>query len=523
MPKALLSTIALLLLAAPGASELQVPAGWYAGDLHAHWPDSACYGVAPPEVMVQGMPADLNLVSVLLWNGGDMFEQNAQDYFRGRADDPVSLPHRIVHYDVELSAFGLADRLGHLSLLDLASIDFPRTGYQAPIQDWARAQGATVGSNHSQGWTSSYQEFPPITWCCTPYEAPVGMALGRVDYIEFQGIEPELRDQWRFFWYSLLNCGFRPGLAATSDSWCIHAVGSYRTYARLEGSFTYQNFVKAVARGRIVAVEENGAFIHFTIGTAEVGGEIAASRGQQLSLTARVLFPAGVLSAGNLEFIRNGEVVAAHPYFQIGGEMVVVEPDTAEQSSWYSVRSARSHAGAIFVPVDGRPIRPSVQAPAYYAAYMDYLDAAVRGGFFYQLQPAERESLLADIGRAQTIYTLIRDEAAAQSIAIGEDPLPPLPGPVTARPNPFSASLEITMAAGDAGNAAAPAAFVVRIFDAGGRLVRRLEQARSGPGPAQFIWDGASNAREPLPNGIYYYVVESGARVIGGGKAVRLR
>lgn len=520
MPKARLSTIALLLLAAPAAAELPVPVGWYAGDLHAHWPDSTCYGVAPPEVMLQGMPAGLNLVSVLLWNGGGLFEQNAQDYFRGRADHPVSLPQQIVHYDVEVSAFGLADRLGHLSLLDLTAIDFPRAGYHAPIQDWARAQGATIGSNHSQAWTASYQEFPPIAWCCTPYETPVGIAHGRVDYIEFQGVEPELRDRWRFFWYSLLNCGFRPGLAATSDSWCIHPVGSYRTYARLDGAFTYQNFVKAVTRGRTVAVEDEGAFIHFRIGAVEVGGEIAASRGQQLSLTARVLFPAGVLSAGNLEFIRNGEVIATRPYSQFGGEMVAAEPITALRSSWYSVRTARSHAGAIFVLVDRFPVRPSAQAPAYYMSYMDYLDAAVRGDFFYQLQAAERDSLLADIGRARAIYARIRDEALAQPVAIEEDQSAPLPHPVGSWPNPFSATLQITFAAAD-GDGATPA--TIRIFDAGGRLVRRLRAPRSGPGPAQVVWDGMSDRRTPAPSGIYHYVVESGSRVIGGGRAVRLR
>jgi len=275
-----------------------------------------------------------------------------------------------------------------------------------------------------------------------------------------------------------------------------------------------------VARGRTVAVEDGGGFVHFTIGGVETGGEIAVSRGQPLSLTARVIFPDNVLSSGTLEFIRNGDVIATHPYFQVGGEMVVVEPVTALRSSWYSVRTARSHAGAIFVLVDGFPVRPAAQAPAYYAAYMDYLGAAVRGDFFYQLQAAERESLLADIGRAQAIYTRIRDEALAQPVAIGEDPSAPLPHPAGSWPNPFSAALQITFAAGDGGDAT-PA--TIRIFDAGGRLVRRLEQARSGPGPAHVVWDGTSDARTQVPSGIYYYVVESDTGVIGGGKAVRLR
>jgi hypothetical protein len=218
--------------------------------------------------------------------------------------------------------------------------------------------------------------------------------------------------------------------------------------------------------------------------------------------------------------MRNGDVIATHPYAQVGGEMVVVEPITALRSSWYSVRTARSHSGAIFVLVDGFPVRPSVQAPEYYAAYMDYFDTAVRGDFFYQLQPAERESLLADIGRAKTIYMQIRDEALAQPVAISEDPSAPLPHKGGSWPNPFSATLEIAFAAGD-GDEATPA--TIRIFDAGGRLVRRLEPPRGGPGPGRVVWDGTSDARTQVPNGIYYYVVENDTGVIGGGRAVRLR
>lgn len=115
-----IALIALLVITSPAAAELNVPHGWYSGDLHAHWPDSACYGVSPPDVMISGMPADLNLVSVLLWGGGGFFEQNARDYFHGKAEDPVSMPNRIVHYDLEFSAFSLADRLGHVSYLSRA-------------------------------------------------------------------------------------------------------------------------------------------------------------------------------------------------------------------------------------------------------------------------------------------------------------------------------------------------------------------------------------------------------------------
>lgn len=519
----LLATAIALCAALPAAAyeghpELVVPRGWFAGDLHAHWPDSACYGVSPPERMIERMPDDLNLVSVLLWNGGGFFTENVQAYFRGKEDNPVSMPNRIVHYDLELSAFLLADRFGHCSYLNLASIDFPRTGYHKPVQLWARAQDAVIGSDHSQGWVSSYDEFPTLEWCCTPYETPVAIAHGRVDYLDYQGVEAHLRRQWRFFWYSLLNCGFRPGLAATSDSWCIHDVGSYRTYARVEGELTYEKFLDAVAQGRTVAVEDWDNFIEFKVNGVEVGGQVDAVPGEPLALEARVILPADRFRYGYVEFIRNGEVYAAHPYAQFGGEFVVAEADTAGRSSWYSVRTTRSHAGAVFVEVDGLPVRPSVQAPQYYMDYMDYLSTAVQGDFFWQLTPAERESMLVDIGLAKDIYEQIRDEALSQPVAVGSvGPAPPAERLLGSWPNPFHHDLRIMF------ESAGFSPVTVNIFAADGRFLRRLLVGAPGSRNASVIWDGMDASGERVPSGVYYYEVEAGGRSLGAGRAVRVR
>jgi hypothetical protein len=515
------TVVALLSLLAPiAAADVNVPPGWFTGDLHAHWPDSGCWGVAPPQVMYDGMPADLNLVSVLLWGGGGFFEQNAADYFLGQQDNPVSTLNKIVHYDMEFSAFLLADRLGHVSYLNLADIHFPEVGYHGPIQEWARAQGAIIGSDHSQAWTSSYDEFPDIVWCCTPYEAPISIALGRVDFLDYQGDEQHQRDQWRFFWYSLLNCGFRPGLAATSDSWCLHNVGDYRTYARIEGELTYQKFLEAVAAGRTVAVEESDGFIHFKVNGLEVGEQLDVASGEPLTLEARVIFPDGAPRWGDLEFIRNGEVFATHSYVQIGGEFVVAEADTATRSSWYSVRTARSHAGAVFVEVDGYPVRPLARAAEYYMGYLDYLSVELESGFFYQLTPAELDSLQADLSRARQVYETIRDEANSQPVGIqSESPAPPTSYRVLGGwPNPFHRSLRIAI---DATGGAAPVA--VDIFGADGRAVRRLARRALGPGTANIIWDGTDDGGKLVPSGVYYYRVETGGRSIGGGRVVRVR
>ena len=70
-------------------------------------------------------------------------------------------------------------------------------------------------------------------------------------------------------------------------------------------------------------------------------------------------------------------------------------------------------------------------------------------------------------------------------------------------PNPFEGSLEIVCTL--------PSTEPARlgIYDVGGRLVRSLEVA----GPSGTVrWDGADEARRPLPAGAYYLRVEAGSR-----------
>ena len=185
-PRAIFSAITLcsLLVGSPLlASTLDAPPGWFAGDLHVHGPDE-CLGVFPPasHPAGDGMPPDLNVSSALLWGGGGFFEQNKADYFSG-SDDPVSTATQIVHYDLELSGFLIADRMGHIAALGLENLDFPQATYLGPIYDWAHAQGAIVGSLHSQAWTSTPTQFPPLDFCCVPFELPVDIVFGRVDYL----------------------------------------------------------------------------------------------------------------------------------------------------------------------------------------------------------------------------------------------------------------------------------------------------------------------------------------------------
>ena len=53
------------------------------------------------------------------------------------------------------------------------------------------------------------------------------------------------------------------------------------------------------------------------------------------------------------------------------------------------------------------------------------------------------------------------------------------------------------------------------VFDASGRLVRRLSEGFHRGGPASVVWDGRESRGDPVPSGVYFVRLasESGTEV----------
>lgn len=74
-------------------------------------------------------------------------------------------------------------------------------------------------------------------------------------------------------------------------------------------------------------------------------------------------------------------------------------------------------------------------------------------------------------------------------------------------PNPFNPSTEIRFVVPNG-----PALdYRVEIYDAAGRVVRRLDAGRAAPGMNQVIWNGQDDQGAPVGSGVYLYRLELGA------------
>lgn len=74
-------------------------------------------------------------------------------------------------------------------------------------------------------------------------------------------------------------------------------------------------------------------------------------------------------------------------------------------------------------------------------------------------------------------------------------------------PNPFQHTTRIAFETADAG------AVLLRLYDAGGRRVRTLVDARLEAGPHELAWDGRDDAGRRLAAGLYFVRLATGGRV----------
>ena len=106
--------------------------------------------------------------------------------------------------------------------------------------------------------------------------------------------------------------------------------------------------------------------------------------------------------------------------------MVLEFTEPAGASAWWAARTPWSHSGAVFVVVDGLPVRGPARSPAYFVDYLDWLRGLVEGGFFDGEEPTDDAALLGDIAAARAIFERVHREAAGEEVPVPEAPAAPL-------------------------------------------------------------------------------------------------
>jgi hypothetical protein len=405
--------------------------GWYSGDIHIHH-------IAPKTCRLEMDAEDLNVANILTSD----FTKD-QDQFEGRLNANSTAKH-LIYVTQEFRN----DHLGHMCVLNLKKLIEPvktMQPYEYPLHadvcDRAHAQGGYVSWAHFPSW-------PGV-------ESPLDVALDKLDGLEIlcvlepralpvfmKQVVPEIESNNGLrMWYRYLNCGFRLTATAGTDKMTTYVtVGANRVYARIDGEFTYQNWIDALKQGRTYV--SNSPLLRFTVNGREAGAALALTSGKDkaLEIHAKVV---SQLPYDRLEIVANGTVIgeatpsgahheaeihleypvrgscwiAARAYEDLGRyrgvdfQKVHSEHGTL-LSSLYGTRRPEAvfaHSSPVYAICDGKPIRSQDDAQ-YYMRYLDnsiqWLKTSARF-----VNAADRKASIEAFERGRAVYLRLANEA----------------------------------------------------------------------------------------------------------------
>ena len=377
--------------------------GWWSGDHHIHAAGCAHYvkpteGVLAEDMIRHCKGEDLKIGANLTW--GPCFDFQKQ-FFCGAIDKVSQYPY-LLRYDIEVSGFG-SHQSGHLVLLRLKDQMYPggTSDKHWPTLGlntlrWAKKQGAVCGPAHSgNGIQISEKHLPSyeipkyngiganefVVDITHEVPGPDGKPLPAVDFTSTVDTDPyaELN-----MWYHSLNAGFRVRASGETDFPCIYGerVGLGRSYVKLDGKLTYDDWCEGVRLGRNYVSDGYSHLIDFKVDSVSVGengselrldkpatvhatAKVAAMLDEQINLAAKRRFTWQIEKAriGDsrkvpIELIVNGHSVARQEIVADGKLRDISFDAKIDHSSWVALRIfPTSHSNPIWVTIDGKPVR----------------------------------------------------------------------------------------------------------------------------------------------------------------------
>jgi len=368
--------------------------GWYSGDIHIHH-------VSPKTCRLEMDAEDLDVANILT---SDFTLDQAE--FEGGLNR-FSSGKRLIYVNQEFRN----DHLGHMCLLNLKRLIEPVKTMQ-PHEHPLHLR--VCDETHAQGGYVSWAHFP--SW--PGVESPLDVAMEKLDGLEIlsvldprefpvfmQKVVPELEaNNGLHLWYRYLNCGFRLTATAGTDKMTTFVtVGANRVFARVEGEFTYQNWINALKQGRTFIT--NSPVLTFTVNGRDPGATLHYNSGKDRVAKAHAVAESQ-LPYDRLEIVANGTVVAqatpsgprhrAEIHFEhkvgrscwlaarvcedmdsyrkrgVNFQQVHV-PSGTRLSDYYGTRRPETvfaHSSPVYVIRDGAPIR-SWDDAEYFVRYID--------------------------------------------------------------------------------------------------------------------------------------------------------
>lgn len=368
---------------------------WYTGDVHVHH-------INVESALLEMKAEDLNVCNLLI---SDFTLDHHK--FRGTIE-PESDSEHLIFYGQEYRQ----DQLGHINLLNLTrhliEPSVEKRVHQYPLNieamDQAHQQEGHVSWAHFAAWPG--------------LEGPLAIVLQKVDAVELlctidpfhepifvSEVVPEVRmNSGLKLWYRLLNCGFKiPVTAGTDKMGNFVTVGANRTYALVDGEFSYQSWVQALNQGRTFV--SNSPFLSLKVNGEHPGSSFRSGANEVYRIKAEVW---SQMPLDRLEIIANGELLAEVPVANDQSYQSIEITYQPDKSVWLAARAYQltqrqtrqglslsqrrnegggptylnhyygtlrpevtfSHTSPVYIEVGGQPVR-SPQDAGYFVGYLE--------------------------------------------------------------------------------------------------------------------------------------------------------
>jgi hypothetical protein len=264
--------------------------GWYAGDARAHF-------LSPPAAVLEGAAEGLDVINVLARHTviGDYWNNTRRLAYANLLEFSGQQP--ALQRDgcmVVVNTHNRHAKLGSLALLNCHRIVYPLSfgSLYGQLDNWRLADWCDQchRKNGLVVWTPESKDRG---------EALADLILGKVDAMEVRGLgwtdhrRGQTDHSWTWFWYDLLQCGFRVPLVGSSGEEGNQRNWLVRTYARLKENqpFNYIAWIEAIRAGRTFV--SNGPLLLLTADGQDPGStlQVVADRPVRVCAEARCWKP----------------------------------------------------------------------------------------------------------------------------------------------------------------------------------------------------------------------------------------
>lgn len=334
--------------------------------------------------MAQAAAEDVHVVSALIHVDGTKLMGDVSRFVASA--HPASTADVLLRYGQEYRM-----SYGHRSVLDGERMFLPlvsalpgtaRPSPFPPLFDYLRRlrkeqPGVLVGIPHPYFGYLARGELPDGG---APSEIPADVALGLVDFFDVNCIWSDERGSASIY-AKLLNAGFRLPATGGSDTFSDLSrdppLGTGRTYVKVDGDFTVENWYAGIRAGRTFST--NGPLLELVVGGRAMGEELRLEKGAAVSVEAKAR---SVVPMTKMVILVNGK-----PYATVekrDRELAWSGSVALEQSSWIAVEAEGdsspfvtdtylfAHSTPVWVTVSGKRVMVE-QDRAYLERYLDRL------------------------------------------------------------------------------------------------------------------------------------------------------